>query len=82
MCCVDGGEFVESMWKFKVAEKVLEVCMMVGVRWYDVVGLNRKCWSGGGGNFCRELYEWIIGYMACWLADRLGARDGRDEGMG
>ena len=35
-----GGEYVVSVWKYKVVDKVVEVCVMDWVRWYDVVGLG------------------------------------------
>ena len=49
MWCVGGGKCVKSVWKCMDVNKVVEVCVIRGVRWYDVVGLVRKCWSGGLG---------------------------------
>ena len=44
---VGGGECVESVRKFKVVDKVVKVCVIGEVRWYDMVGLVSRCWSRG-----------------------------------
>ena len=45
---IDGGKYMESVWQFKIVEKLLDVCVIGGVRRYNVVGLVRKWWSRGG----------------------------------
>ena len=46
---VGSGECVERVWKCKVLEKMVVVCVIAEVRWYGVIGLVSKWWSGGGG---------------------------------
>ena len=43
---VGGCMCVKSVWKCMDVDKVVEVCVIGEVRWYDVVGLVRKCLSG------------------------------------
>ena len=40
---------MECVWKFKFVDKVVEVCVIEGVKWYDVIGVVSRCWSGGEG---------------------------------
>ena len=43
LCWVGSGECGESACKLRVVEKLVEVCVIRGVRWYDVVGVVRRC---------------------------------------
>ena len=36
------------MWHAKGVEQVVDICSFVEMRWYDVVGVVSKYWSGGG----------------------------------
>ena len=38
---------MKSVWKCKVVEKGTDIYVIRGVRWYDVVDLRSKYWSGG-----------------------------------
>ena len=47
-----------------------------------MVGLVRKCWRGGGGDVCYDLYKWSSRCVAWWLADGLKVKNTRDGGVG
>ena len=38
---------MEGVWKCKVVEKMVDVYVIRGVRWYDMIGMVSRCGRGG-----------------------------------